>query len=194
MANNNEIQADAARAFDAFTKKFNRFKTIHQGEATPKPVKEKSPEILSQERINQMEEQFRLEIIEHYRRFMNPFGTLGAKSNQAAEIASDEENLFAAYNLFKGIQDLNENSGTEKTRITKFEISSNIASKERYLSGGEFIYLQCWLFYEKNVTDFIAQLEGNLHFVPARFFKLNYQQKEICSIIRECFYPGAKEI
>lgn len=195
MADKKEKQT-AAEAFDAFAQKLNRFISVH-GDEEPVLNRPKTESELNQERIKQHEAQFKKDTIEHYKRFMNPFGTLGTTSSQAAEIAADQKNLLAAYNLHKGLQELNKKFGTNETNIQNAELVCPVAQKDRYTLGGEFVYLQCWLLFEQDIKDYVPVLTapGNsdgyiLQFVPKRLHRHDFKEKEIVEIVRMCFYPG----
>ena len=155
---------------------------------------------LLQKKINSREQEYMRAILSSYAKYMNPYRTLGKNSREAAVISGDEDNLLRAYNLFKAVNEANRKIGDSETFINIGFVESPLTSKQAYTSGGEFIYLQCWLIYEQGTRDFIPVIEeveermvitNRLRFVPLRTFSFSFQDREVIRAVEEAYHPGA---
>lgn len=171
----------AAQAFDAFAQKLQRF--ISAGGESPsskKPVTE-------QEVINTALSAKKKAVIDRYKSFMTP----------DASVSADQVELKAAYDIFKGVQGINTQHATKDTFLQAADIASPLIHSDRYTIGGDFVYLQSWLFFEQGCKDYIPELQPQptgdnsykLAFVPARHHHVTYEEREKQEIIRACFYP-----
>ncbi len=155
---------------------------------------------LLQKKINSREQEYMRAILSSYAKYMNPYRALGKNSREAAVISGDEDNLLRAYNLFKAVNEANRKIGDSETFINIGFVESPLTSKQAYTSGGEFIYLQCWLIYEQGARDFIPVIEeveermvitNRLRFVPLRTFSFSFQDREVIRAVEEAYHPGA---
>ena len=173
----------AAQAFDAFAQKFQRF--IAAGGDAP-DVKKASTE---QDTINGAMNAKRRAVIERYKSFLTP----------DAAIDADQNELKAAYALFKAVQAANAEHATDETRLDGIPLLSPLVHADRYTIGGDFVYLQAWFCYEQHISDYVPELQPQptgensykLVFVPARHHHVTYDDKEKLDAIRSCFYSGA---
>ena len=131
---------------------------------------------------------------------------MGQLSDRAKAMDQDERSLLKAYNLFSGAMNLNENgedgksagsegAGTETTFISRIEILSPLTQKSAYTTGGQFIYLMMWLYFEKNCREYmpvLAEKENgwSLGFVHAKNYSFENHDREIFEIVRQEFYEG----
>ncbi|MBQ9237878.1 MAG: hypothetical protein IJ191_00960 [Treponema sp.] len=185
----------SAHAFDVFAQKLTRFiAATDEGDISLQRSDERYRQLL-QER----EQQLKKTVITTYKKFLSPYEVFGKESRQAAEIVKDETELLTAYHLFSEIQEVNERRATKDTFLVTPVIETPLAERDRYTVGGEFLYLQCWLFYQNGCTAYIPTLKTEvaaadkrraMHFVPAARYRQSHQEKEIISIIKNCFYPG----
>ena len=172
-----------AEAFNAFANKLQRF--ISSGGEEPKRAPLPRSE---QERIHDALSEQKKAVISRYRLFLNA----------DASVAADQAELLAAYNLFKAAQEANAAHATESTHLDGVPLVSPLTKNDRYTIGGDFIYLQLWLYHEKQAADYIPLLkpqpEGSesytLTFVPARHYHPTYDDKEKADVIRACYYAG----
>lgn len=188
-----KIRPQVARAFNLFSKKFSR-STQYLDSAD---IDLQRDDELLQRKVYEREKDYKKSIVTAYSKFMNPFRVLGKNSREALEINEDEQNLLKAYNLFKTIKEANEKVGDGSTFIKVSEIKSPLTEKLRYTSGGDFIYLQCWLRYEQGIRDFVPCIEEvenrletshRLDFFPARCYQFSWQEKEVVAAIEETFH------
>lgn len=186
---------NSASAFDAFAQKLKRFDS--SSPAMPAPTF-KNKSAIYQKKIHENEDTYKKEVIGAYKKFLSPYETFGKNSGEAAEIEKDRDSLLAAYNLYKSVQETNAKCGNDFTFIKSVVIETPLTRKDRYTIGGEFIYLQCWLKFENNISDFVPELvavNGTwiLRFVPESRFRFSFKENETAETILECFYPGAKQ-
>ena len=190
----NKIRPKVAGAFNSFSEKFFRSAQYLDGSV----LDLQREDDLLQKKVYEKEKDYKKSIITAYSRFMNPFRALGKKSREAQEISEDEENLLKAYNLFKTVKNANAEIGDGSTFISVSEIKSPLTEKLRYTSGGDFIYLQCWLIYEQGIRDYVPCIEEKeehlgtfytLDFVPFRSFNFSWQEREVIAAIEEAFHP-----
>ncbi len=181
------------RVLNSLQKKMTAFTAANPNGS---PAKTVSQDEIRQGKIDSYEEAFKLAVAGNYRKYRFPYKTLGANSSAADALTCDEERLFAAYNLFKAVQDANREFGKYETKITGDIITTPLTLMEQYTTGDEFVYLQAWLYFEKKARDFIPymflQPDGTtyvLRFYSAAEFHWNYKAKEVMSVIRACFYP-----
>ena len=181
---------------------FNQF--IHKFERSPQAIDKSKPRIIHendiiQKKIQIREQDYNASIVAEYSKYLNPYKTLGKNSPIAASIDCDEQNLLRAYNLFKAVREANSSIGDINTFIKLTDIHSPLTSKDCYTTGGQFIYLQCWLIFAQNIKDFVPELvsqEENmqtvftLQFSPFKTFAFSYQDKEVMGAVQEAFYPA----
>ncbi len=193
MAKENKRQV--AQAFRNFTQVFSRSTQAKDNSA---PNIDYEDDLL-QKKINSREQEYRKAILTSYMRYMNPFRTLGKTSREAAVINEDETNLLKAYNLFKAINEANRKIGDAETFVNIGFVESPLTKKDAYTSGGDLIYLQCWLIFEQGVRDYIPVIEeveekmvitNRLRFVPLRTFSFSFQDREVIAAIEEAYHPG----
>ena len=171
----------AAEAFGAFAQKLQRF--ISAGGERPATA---SHPRTAQEALNQALSEQKKAVITRYKSFLSP--------DQA--IAKDQTELVAAYELFKAVQEANATHGTEATHLDGVPLVSPLSKADRYTIGGDFVYLQCWLCYERGITDYTPELCAHtdevwrLQFVPARHHHPTREDNDKAAVIRSCFYPG----
>lgn len=182
----------AAQAFSDFTKVFKR---SVQSKDNSKPNIVYEDEIL-QKKINAREQDFNLAVLASYKKYLNPFRTFG-KTQQAETIDNDEKNLLKAYNLFKAVRDANASIGDMNTFADIKYIHSPLTQRDCYTSGGEFIYLQCWLMFAQNITDYVpnfVEFEENystvykLEFVPQKNYTFAFDDKEVMAAIKSAYH------
>ncbi|MBQ2601631.1 MAG: hypothetical protein II584_04520 [Treponema sp.] len=188
----NKIRPKVASAFNIFSKKLSRSTQMLDGAE----IDLQREDDLIQKKVYARDEDYRRSIVSSYSRFMNPFRVLGKSSREAMEINEDEQNLLKAYRLFKAVKEANSEIGDGSTFIQFSGIKSPLTEKLRYTSGGDFIYLQCWLIYEQGIRDFVPVLEEEeerletfyrLDFVPARNFEFTWQEREVIAAIEETY-------
>lgn len=184
----------AGQAFSAFAKKFARSTKAQDGSA---------PEIFHedaflQKKINAKEQDYNAAILTSYAKYLNPFRVLGKNSKQAELISTDEKNLLKAYTIFKAVREINATIGDTNTFIKIENIESPLVLQEAYTTGGEFIYLQCWLRFSQKATDFVPELvpvQENLktyyvlQFSPLKTFGWTFQDKEVIAAIEAAYHP-----
>ncbi len=192
MANGEKMTAQ--KAFSEFAKRFAR-SSQSTDDSKVRIVHENT---LIQQKINALEEDFVAEAISSYNKYVNPFRTFGKTSRTAEAIDNDEKDLLCAYNLFKAVNDANNSIGNNQTFIKIDSVHSPLVNREIYTLGGEFIYLQCWLRYCKQITDFVPILKSTeknletiwtLHFVSPKKVSWSFQEQEIIAVLESNFHP-----
>ena len=175
----------------AFSDKLKRFSGFSEGNFK----KNLSEDQILEEKIRHSAQVFRDNVVNTYRIYKSPFAALGKNSSQAASIEADEQALFEAYTLFAGAMELNKKSGEKNsgTHISKVEISSPLTQKASYTSGGQFIWLFLWLYFEKNCREyfpyFCEREKGwELCFKSSANFLLEGREKEVFEIVKCEFY------
>lgn len=178
------------QAVSDFEDKFRRFRK--SGGKDPQFLEGKTKEA---DFILPEKERYKKSVIETYKKFISPFQVFGKSSAIADQLERDKENLVSAYNLYHAVHEVNQKMGSPETYIKSPVIESPLTKRERYTTGGEFIYLQCWFMYEHK-AELVPQLEYNektdnwkLTFVPKKRLHATTSDLEIDSIIQECFYP-----
>ena len=193
----NKIRPKVAGAFNAFSRKLSRSTQLLDNA----DIDLRRDDDMLQRKVDEKDKDYRKAIVTAYSRFMNPFGTLGKMSREASEINEDEQNLLKAYNLFKTVKKANEEIGDGSTFIKFGGIKTPLTDKLRYTTGGDFIYLQCWLIYEQGVHDYVPCISEReerletfytLDFVPTRSYDFGWQDREVLVEVEEAFYPGRK--
>ncbi len=188
-----EKSFSAAEAFSAFARKFAK---STQASGNKKPAIFHEDQLL-QKKVNSADETFRLTVISSYKKYLNPFKTLGKNSAQAKSIAKDQEDLLKAYALFKTVAEANRTTGDAETYIKIDGIQSPLCQKDCYTAGGEFLYMQCWLIFEQGIKDYIPELveqtvnmqsSYRLTFSPLKTYRFDYQDKEVMAIIEQCYH------
>ena len=184
----------AHAAFAAFARTFARSPQSRDG-SKPRIVHEDE---LLQQKINLREADFTAEVIASYNKYVNPYRTFGKNSRQAEAIDADEKDLVKAYTLFKAVTEANASIGDARTFVTLETVHSPLTGRDIYTSGGEFIYLQCWLLYSQNVRDYVPELfstEENrqtvwhLRFVPFKAMQFSFQDREVLAAIEAACHP-----
>ncbi len=186
-------------ALNSFSQSLKRFNEAGKTERTVAP----SESHYLQEKIRERAERLKTSVTATYRIYKAPFEALGEHSDRAAGIDGDEQALLEAYNLYKGAMELNSDlnegvvkeAGSRQTFISKIEINSPLTQKSSYTSGGQFIYLMMWLYFEKNCRDYMPVLSENdgnwnLTFVHSENFSFENHDREIFEIVRQEFYEG----
>ena len=186
-----KIRPKVASAFRNFSQKLSRSVQMIDGA----DIDLQNSDTLLQKKIDEREKDFRKSVANLFAKFKNPYGVLGKSSREAQEIVQDEKNLVMAYNLFKAVNKANEELGDGETCVKVSGIKSPLTQKLRYTSGGDFIYLQCYLMFCQGIRDFVPVLEEvennletswRLDFVSADCHVWSWQDKEIVAAVREC--------
>lgn len=179
---------DAISAFSEKLKKISGF-----SEAVLK--KNVSEDKILEEKIRHSAQVLRANVANTYRIYKSPFAALGKNSSRAASIEADEQALFEAYSLFEGAMELNKRAGEKNggTHISKVEISSPLAQKSCYTSGGQFIWLFLWLYFEKNCREYFPYFSERekgweLCFKSPANFLFEGREKEVFEIVKSEFY------
>lgn len=183
------------RAVSTFTKKLNRFTDSNPNAEPNRPMR---ADEIRQKKVDYYEEEFKLAVAGNYRKYRFPYKSLGSNSSIADSIIKDEERLLSAYNLFKAVKEANANFSKYETFIIDNVITTPLSTMDQYTTGDEFVYLQCWLYFEKKSKDYIPFMNLNsdgsytLKFVAADDYKWNYKDKEVFAVIHQNFYPTEK--
>ena len=181
------------RAVSAFSKKLSRFTEANQNAEPARPMR---ADEIRQKKVDYYEEEFKLSVAGNYRKYRFPYKTLGPSSSIADAILKDEERLLSAYNLFKAVKEANAQFAKYETFIVDNVIATPLNVMDQYTTGDEFIYLQCWLYFEKKIRDFIPFMNVNpdgtyrLQFASASDYRWNHTDKEIFAVIHQNFYPA----
>ena len=194
--------AGITESLSAFSEKLKRFNDAGKTDRTVKPAENQQ----LQRQIRDREERLKSTVIATYKNYKAPFEAMGQLSDRAKAMDQDERSLFKAYNLFSGAMNLNENgedgksagnegADTETTFISRIEILSPLTQKSAYTTGGQFIYLMMWLYFEKNCREYmpvLAEKENgwSLGFVHAKNYSFENHDREIFEIVRQEFYEG----
>ncbi|MCR5288563.1 MAG: hypothetical protein K6E51_01070 [Treponema sp.] len=192
------IRLRVSDAFTSFEKQLQRFTSKEDKAVAPIVT---SQTLINQKHIGEFNERYKKAIVKIYKKFLSPYEVLGKTSSEADEITKDKHNLVAAYNLYKAMQDLNAQFGTDETYLKALSIESPLIHRDRYTIGDQFIYLLCWFMFENHITDYLPRITVKhqvgqkdvyeLEFISAESYRLNYRYKEIKTIIGTCFYPGS---
>ncbi len=181
-------------AVSNFSNKMERFFQAYPGADLERRT---SPDSVAQKKLAQADFAFKKSVAETYKKYRFPYKTLGEDSVEAGIISHDEDQLLAAYNLFKAVTEANEKSSTGETFL-KPQIITSLSSQDQYTVGENFIYLQVWLYFEQKAKDFCPSFEssadGNFKiiFTPVKNFKRNHRESEIFATLASVFYPGEK--
>lgn len=162
--------------------------------------------------IMEKDSSFSLEVVSKYAQYREPFKTLGEDSAAARRIALDERYLLAAYKLFKAAKQAEAEIGKGITFIKDTSITSPLAARSEYTTGGEFVYLKAWLMFEQKAIDYVPQFEPiksgslksnvkeggcrlqgtfTLTFVKPSAARETYRAKEILAAIKAAY--GARD-
>ena len=180
MSDKKNISENMQKAFSEFSSKFSRY--LHSEVHNEPDFLKKEDKILHQ-RLDEKEEEENKEILKKYNLILN---------DQTPD--SDKEQLFAAYNLFKAIKEAEKQFATSDVNLKKDILVTTLEQKTELTTGPDFIYLRCWLMFEKKAEDLVPQFTANsdgtfsLTFVPARFAQYSLADKEIMRVIREKLY------
>ena len=137
-----------AEVFSTFSQKLNRFNKSQDAQRVVPPSKNSYYE----EKLRERGERLKASVVSTYKIYRAPFEALGEQSDRAASLDRDEQNLLKAYNLFKSCMEIDKEKQDEigQTYIKNVEIASPLSDKASYTSGGQFIYLLAWLYFEQN--------------------------------------------
>ena len=183
-----------AEVFSNFSQKLARFNKSPDAVRTPSPEKAKNS--YYEEKLRERGEKLRSSVSATYKIYRAPFEALGEQSDRAASIDRDEQSLLKAYNLYKSCMDIDKENQDEigSTHIKNVEIFSPLSDKASYTSGGQFIYLLCWLYFEQNCQEYMPfftenENHKNLCFSPSESFDFSDpREKEIFEIVKSEFY------
>ncbi|MCR4821516.1 MAG: hypothetical protein K5873_01425 [Treponema sp.] len=174
-----------------FSRKLSRFNQSSSTERTKSPSKDAYYE----EKLRERGERFKLSVVSNYKIYKSPFQTLGQNSDRAASLDKDQQNLLKAYNLYKSCMEIDKENQDEigQTYVKSVEIASPLSDKASYTSGGQFIYLMAWLYFEQNCQDYIpffSEKENHfsLEFAKIASFQFDSHDQEIFDIIKAEFY------
>ena len=180
---------------EAFSKFSDRLKRFNDADSDSRRIIKKNSNDFSGENLKERSERLKNNVVSTYKIYKSPFEALGTDSVRAANIDSDENLLFKAYNLYKSAMDLNLLNQDEigATYIKDVEIFSPLAQKPVYTSGGQFVYLFAWLYFEKNCRDYFPFFDGEGNSAKLKFSRdekksLDIHEKEIFRIIEDEFY------
>lgn len=174
---------NVSNVFLKFSEKLERFRKA--GEKDRKFVKDISKDALLQEMINESEEEKKNKILNTYSSFRLPY---------SKSIEEDENSLLTCYSLFKSVSELNKSAGNQISYVKAMEFESPLVHKDFYFSGDKFIYLQSWLYFEKNITDFMpvisAEASGKirLDFVDFELRNFTAEERLVFEVIKENLY------
>ncbi len=147
-----------------------------------------------QQKIVQNEKDFETNVISTYNMYRSPFEVLGKQSLRAQSITEDENELYKAYTIFKAIVKINQELGDSNTRLSSYKITTPLVNKSAYTQGATFIYLQAYLMFQKDCSDYVPSFEidtnekYNLIFTKTDSYKFTPQAKEILACIKKNFY------
>lgn len=176
-----EQKQSAQEAFSSFAKQMERF--VASGEAErAKPLYTK-PSL--QQHIIQNEQAFEKQCIDTYQKFLKP---------QDQETVDDQQQLLTACKLHLALNELNTSCGNRETYIQHADIACPLTQKNRYVTGGEFIYLQIWFEKESNIKGLLPQLQKiagstKLVFLSLDEYTESPREKRIRTIVLSHFYP-----
>lgn len=176
----------------SFSQKLARFNKSPDAQRVVAPSKDSYYE----EKIRERAERLRNSVVSTYKIYRAPFEALGEKSDRAASLDRDEQALLKAYNLYKSCMEIDKGNQDEigATHIKNVELYSPLADKATYTSGGQFIYLLCWLYFEQNCQEFLPFFKDfENHFVLCFSPSENFQfedghEKEIFELVKAEFY------
>ena len=155
-------------------------------------IQEKSPNQNLSEIIKEQERIEQKQVIETYKKFLNPFQVLGKDSPIAQQLEKDKENLTIAFQTFEKISQLNTELENTGTQISHYRIESPLTTRERYTQGKDFIYLQFWFLKEKNpnfvpIFEDISESKKQLNFVKHEEFHHTGKEREIFVLLQNTF-------
>ncbi len=191
MAKSKKATLGIIKSVSAFSKKMERFMAANP---EGKPSHTLSADEIRQKKIDYHEQDYRASVAEAYKKYKFPYKTLG-ETPEADAINGEEQHLLAAYNLFKAVQEANRQFSVQGTYIRDNVVSCALCDMEQYTLGDNFIYLQCWLYFEQKAKDFFPFMSVNpdasytLKFAPLKDYRFNYKDKEVFAIIKQCYYP-----
>ncbi len=178
----------------SFSKKLSRFNNSQNSVRLSSPERAKTEYL--EEKLRERAERLRSSVISTYKIYRAPFEALGEKSDRAASLDRDEQALLKAYNLYKSCMDIDKENQDEigTTHIRNVELYSPLADKASYTTGGQFVYLLCWLYFEQNCQEFLPFLKDiDNHFVlcfsrTEGFQFADSHEKEIFELVKSEFY------
>ena len=176
----------SGEAFSAFSKTFSRYMSSVQDGENPVLPKKSGDSAALKIHLKEKEQAWENAIVHNYKSFLEP---------NDSETSLDEENLLKAFRLFCAVKDASESNSSEDVKLQSFHISCPLTSRERYTSGGCFLYLRHWFLHEQNVQDYVPVLEYNktlsayeLNFVTSGDFSLSAKEKAVRAVIDRHFY------
>ncbi len=179
-------------AISSFSQKFQKFSRQSNQSRNPVPTENS----LLQSQIDEREGRLKSAVLSTYKIYKSPYEALGKDSKRAKAIDNDELLLLKAYNLFEGVFKANSEKADEGTFLRTMEISSPLSDKYSYTSGGQFVYLICWLMFEQNKKEFIPEFfeyetgKYSLVFFQGEKYEFDQKMKEVISIIESNFYAA----
>lgn len=186
------------KAVRNFSTKFNRF---DYASPNGKPSPKIRDEEIAQRKVDDYDQSYKIAISAAYRKYRFPYKTMGQNSSAADELVKDQERLLSAYKLHKAILEANAEFGRYETRIIDNVIVTPLTLKDQYTTGDDFVYLQCWLYYEKHARDFIPYMDVEsdgvtykLKFANVNKYSWAYKDKELFAVIQQVFYPNEDSI
>ncbi len=186
------MSQNLADAISSFSQKFARF----SGQAAQERNLPPTENTILQGQINDREERMKSAVLGTYKIYKSPFEALGKDSNRALAIDSDEQLLLKAYNLYEAVANVNSEKSDDTTCLRHIEISTPLSEKYSYTSGGQFVYLLCWLMFEQNKKEFIPEFvefesgKFALKFFPGEKYEFDQKMREVIGIIESNFYAG----
>ena len=177
-------------AVNAFEEQFEKFKNSEQ----EPPVFLNTQREKSVSRIEKIQEKLYHQKIEReYRILLNPDLYYSEHSATALQLETDKKQILQAYNLFKGILEVNATQGDEETFALMPLINSPLAQREKYTVRQELGYLQAWLYFECNIQDYVPvmkkhKMQWYLTFVSRDDYYPTDKELEIIRVVEEIFY------
>lgn len=177
-------------AVNAFEEQFEKFKNSEQ-EA---PVFLNTLREKNVSRIEKKEEKLYQQKIEReYRILLNPDLYYSENSASALQLETEKKQILQAYNLFKGILEVNRTVGDEETFAQMPLINSPLAQREKYTVRQELGYLQAWLYFECNIQDYVPvlkkfKMQWYLTFLSRDHYYPSDKELEIIRVVEEIFY------
>ena len=185
------MSQNIAEVFSNFSKKLSKFNKSPDAKRVTPPSKDSYYE----EKMRERGERLRTSVVSSYKIYRAPFEALGEQSDRAASLDKDEQNLLKAYNLYKSCMDIDKENQDEigATHIKTVEIYSPLVDKASYTTGGQFIYLCAWLYFEAGSQEYFpffteSESHHTLCFETAEKHELDAHDREIFEIIRGEFY------
>ena len=170
-----------------FSKKLQEF-SEREGIRIPQPDSETQKLAKLQTKINQQEDERRLQLRSQFQEFLMPM---------TQDIEKDEEDLLKAYELFCQLKSLNEQTGNRQTHLKSLSLTSPLCHKTEYTgtsngpqSNNRFAFLRLWFLTTKPDTEFvpeITEVAGGfvLDFTDLELWQPSSFEKEIMQVFEE---------